>query len=253
MDRMRIELRYFAVLREMLGRAEEGREVEDGSTVGDVFGLLEREEPRLGPLRGSILLMVNQEYATPDAALRDGDEVALIPPVSGGAGQARLFRVQEEPVDARMVEAVVADAAAGAMVAFTGTVRDHARGRPVTALEYEAYGPAAEKMLARIGDEIAARWGIERVAIVHRTGRLAVGEASVAIAVASAHRGEAFAACAYAIERLKEIVPIWKKEHYAGGAVWIGSEAEYRREIGGAEGRATGGPPEPDRATGAAG
>jgi molybdopterin synthase catalytic subunit len=106
-----------------------------------------------------------------------------------------------------------------------------AREREVVALEYEAYAPAAEKMLARIGEEIAARWGIERVAIVHRTGRLPVGEASVVIAVAAAHRGEAFAACQHAIERLKEIVPIWKKEFYRDGAVWVGSEADYQREL----------------------
>jgi molybdopterin synthase catalytic subunit len=102
----------------------------------------------------------------------------------------------------------------------------------VSQLEYEAYVPAAEAMLARIGEEIATRWGIERVAIVHRVGSLEVGEASVVIAVASPHRDEAFAACRHAIERIKEIVPIWKKEHYADGAVWIGSEAEYQREVG---------------------
>ncbi len=144
-----------------------------------------------------------------------------------------MFRVQAEPLDARAVEAAVATGAAGALVTFTGTVRDHARGRSVVALDYEAYAPAAEKMLARIGEEIAARWGIDRVAIVHRTGFLRVGEASVVIAVASAHRGEGFSACQYAIERLKQIVPIWKKEHYVGGASWIGSEADYQREFGG--------------------
>jgi len=180
-------------------------------------------------MRSSTMLMVNQEYARADRELREGDEVALIPPVSGGGG---FFRVGPEPLDAREVEAAVADPSAGAVVTFTGTVRDRARGRSVVALEYEAYGPAAERMLAQIGREISERWGIGRVAIAHRIGRLGVGEASVVIAVSTPHRAEGFAACAYAIERLKEIVPIWKKEHYADGAVWIGSEADYQRETG---------------------
>ena len=227
---MQIRLRYFAAIRETLGRADETREVDAGTTVSALFDLLEQEEPRLGMMRRSTLLMVNQEYVPPSHKLRDGDEVALIPPVSGGDAVRRLVRVQSQPLDSAEVEAAVADGAAGAIVVFAGTVRDHARGRQVEALEYEAYGPAAEKMMDRITDEIAARWGIDRVAMVHRTGRLGVGEASVVIAVSAAHRGEAFAACAYAIERLKEIVPIWKKEHYADGAAWVGSEAEYQRE-----------------------
>ena len=229
---MQVRLRYFAIIRETLGRTEETLAVPDGATAGDVFDRLAAAEPRLAPMKAATMLMVNQEYVRADHPLRDGDELALIPPVSGGTASPNRFRVQAEPLDPRAVEALVADPAAGAVVTFTGTVRDHARGRAVVALEYEAYAPAAEKMLARIGEEIAARWGIERVAIVHRTGRLPVGEASVVIAVATAHRGEAFAACAYAIERLKAIVPIWKKEFYADGATWVGSEADYQRETG---------------------
>ena len=229
---MEIRLRYFAVIRETLGRADETREVDVGTTVGGLFDLLEQEEPRLARMRRSTLLMVNQEYVPPAHELRAGDEVALIPPVSGGEPAARLIRVQSQQLDSAEVEAAVADPGAGAIVVFLGTVRERARGRQVLALEYEAYAPAAEKMMDRIADEIAARWGIDRVAMVHRTGRLGVGEASVVIAVSAAHRGEAFAACAYAIERLKEIVPIWKKERYADGAVWVGSEADYQREAG---------------------
>lgn len=226
---MQVRLRYFAVVRETVGRADEEREVEPGTTAGALFDQLAGEHPRLAPMKRATMLMVNQEYVPASHPLADGDELALIPPVSGGEGM-RLFRVQAEPLDPRAAEAVVADPATGATVTFTGTVRDHARGRAVTALDYEAYAPAAEKMLERIGQEIRERWGIERVAIIHRTGHLAVGEASVVIAVSAAHRGEAFAACQYAIERLKEIVPIWKKEHYAGGATWVGSEADYQRE-----------------------
>ena len=227
---MRVTLRYFAIVRETLGRAEETRDVPEGTTAGALFDILAGEEPRLAPMRRATMVMVNQEYVGADRPLADGDEVALIPPVSGGEGGR--YVVTAEPLDARAVEESVADPAVGAFVTFTGTVRDHARGRNVVALDYEAYAPAAERMLERIGAEIATRWGIERVAIHHRTGRLRPGEASVVIAVAAAHRGEAFEACRHAIERIKEIVPIWKKECYADGAVWVGSEAEYQRETG---------------------
>jgi molybdopterin synthase catalytic subunit len=181
-------------------------------------------------MRGSTMLMVNRAYVQPDHVLADGDELALIPPVSGGS--SHRFLVQEEPLDPRVVEALVDDPATGALVTFIGRVRDHARGQGVSALDYEAYPEAATEMMAVIANEIRERWGIGQVAIAHRTGLLQVGEASVVICVASPHRAEAFEACQYAIERLKEIVPVWKKEHYDDGATWIGSEADYQREIG---------------------
>lgn len=227
---MDVTLRYFAVVRETLGRSEENRRIDEGTTAGALFDLLATETPQLAAMKSATMLMVNQEFAPPDRVLREGDELALIPPVSGGEEDVRRFWVQTDELDARRVEAMVADGSTGAVVTFTGTVRDNARGRAVVALEYEAYPSAAVKMLEQIGEEIEARWGLGRVAIAHRTGRLAVGEASVIIAVAAAHRGEAFAACAYAIERIKQIVPIWKKEHYGDGAVWVGSEAEYQRD-----------------------
>lgn len=226
---MKIHLRYFALMRELLGRDEETVELPAGATAGDAFARIAVGAPRLQGLERSIMLMVNQEYVRPTHALRDGDELAFIPPVSGGAG---VFRVTEDALNPREVEEAVAGPDAGAIVTFTGTVRDHARGQAVTRLDYVAYVPAAEKMLARIGNEIAERWPGVRAAIVHRTGTLDPGVASVVIATASAHRDDAFAACAYAIERIKQIVPIWKKEHYADGAVWIGSEADYQRETG---------------------
>jgi molybdopterin converting factor subunit 1 len=228
---MRIHLRYFAIIRETLGRSEETREVDNGATAGSLFDALASEEPRLASMKRSVLLMVNQEYVPASQELGDGDELALIPPVSGGSSSMH-FRVTTEELDPREVERIVADPATGAIVTFTGTVRDNARGKVVRALDYEAYAPAAEKMLARIGEEIGERWGIDRVAIIHRIGLLEVGEASVVIAVSSAHRDEAFDACRYAIERIKEIVPIWKKEFYENGAIWVGSEADYQREIG---------------------
>lgn len=231
---MRIRLRYFAMAREILGKGAEEREVDAEATAGSVLDDLIAETARLAAMKGSVLLMVNQEYVGSEHKLSDGDELALIPPVSGGAidaPPAGRFVVTEDALDPRAVEALVESPSAGAIVTFTGTVRDNARGRNVVALDYEAYPEAAEKMLAQIGEEIWERWGINRVAIAHRTGYLTPGEASVVIAVASPHRGEAFAACAYAIERIKEIVPIWKKEHYTDGATWVGSEADYQREI----------------------
>jgi MoaE-MoaD fusion protein len=225
-----VDIRFFAVIREIVGRSAERRQLPDGSTAGDVFDELAREFPRLERMRPVTMVMVNKAYVTHDHVLRDGDELALIPPVSGG-GQPR-FSVQPEDLDPRQTESMVAHPGAGAIATFIGTVRDHGRGRQVTHLEYEAYAPAAELTMAQIGDEIRERWGIDHVAITHRIGSLAVGEASVVISVASAHRDAAFEACRYAIERIKEIVPIWKKEHYADGAVWLGSEHDYQVEIG---------------------
>ena len=227
-----ISLKYFAILREQLGASDAMLDVPDGTTAGDIYPLVTRDHPRLAGLERSIMLMVNEEYVAPDRPLRDGDEVAFIPPVSGGDHQgAKLFRVTTEELDPRDVEALVAANDAGAIVTFTGTVRDNARGRDVTALDYEAYASAAEKMLARIGTEIVDQWPDVRTAIAHRTGYLTPGTASVVIACSSAHRAAAFAAASFAIERIKEIVPVWKKEHYGDGSVWIGSEAEYQREF----------------------
>jgi MoaE-MoaD fusion protein len=229
---MKIRIRYFAIVRELLGRSDEVREVGDATTAGELYDLIAVDAPRIAGLKRSVMLMVNQEYVPASHPLQDGDELALIPPVSGGDGAFQHFEVTTDPLDARAIEQMVASPENGAILTFTGTVRDNARGKGVTALDYEAYPPAAEKMLERIGDEMRDQWGIERVAIVHRYGLLQIGEASVVISVASPHRDEAFAACRHAIERIKEIVPIWKKEHYDDGAVWIGSEADYQREIG---------------------
>lgn len=229
---MRVTLRHFALIRETIGRQIEERTVEPGTSISGIYDILATEHPRLAPLKVSVMMMANQEYVPADYAVKDGDEIVFIPPVSGGSEDGRLFRVTEDELDARETERAVADPGAGAIVTFTGVVRDNGRGQQVSALDYEAYAPAAEKMLAQIADEIDEKWGLKRVAIIHRIGLLPVGEASVVISISSPHREAAFHACLYAIERLKEIVPIWKKEHYADGAVWIGSEADYQRETG---------------------
>ncbi len=225
-----VDLRYFAAMREALGRSSERLSVPAGTTASAIFSRLVDEQPKLDRMRHIVMVMVNQAYAAPDTVLNDGDEVAFIPPVSGGA--PGFYRVQEAPIDAREVEAMVMDPGAGAVVTFSGAVRDHGRGQSVSLLEYEAYAPAAERMMAQVGDEIAARWPVIKVAMVHRTGALPVGEVSVVIAISSAHRDAAFEASRYAIERLKEIVPIWKKEHYDDGATWLGSEHDYQVETG---------------------
>jgi MoaE-MoaD fusion protein len=228
---MNITVRYFAIMREQLGKSVESLSMNDGTTAGDIFDIVTRDVPRLAGLRKAVMVMVNEEYVEPGHLLQDGDDVALIPPVSGG-DHPKLFVVTEDEIEPRDVEALVAGPDAGAIVTFAGTVRDNARGRIVTALDYEAYPSAAEKMLARVGAEVADQWPEVRIAITHRTGHLLPSEASVVIACASPHRENAYAASAFSISRIKEIVPIWKKEWYADGSSWIGSELDYQIETG---------------------
>jgi MoaE-MoaD fusion protein len=225
---MLITLRFFAVVRERLGTGEMEIELPEGSTIADARAVVDSMAAEAAPLVQRSMAMLNQEYSSPEDLLHDGDELAFIPPVSGGDH----FKVYAGQLDAQAITASVEDDGAGAVVTFLGTVRDNARGRPVTHLDYEAYPEAAEKMLAKIAGEMRDRWPVLGVAIEHRTGKLAIGEVSVVIAVSSAHRDAAFESCAYAIERIKEIVPIWKKEFYEDGEVWIGSEHDYQVETG---------------------
>jgi molybdopterin synthase catalytic subunit len=231
---MTIRVRVFASVREILGRAELQLEVPEGATAGNVLDRLIADSAKLGALAPVLRLAVNQEYAEASRVLAAGDEVAVLPPVSGGAD---LYEVTVERLDlARLMEAVARNTS-GAVASFLGVVREFARGRQVRYLEYDAYPEMATATMREIGAEIRARWPVDGVAIAHRTGRLAIGEASVAIAIASPHRREALQACAYAIERVKEIVPIWKREVWTDGAEWIGSTVEEyqarRREAGG--------------------
>jgi len=169
---------------------------------------------------------VNQDFAGWDDALAEGDEVAFIPPVSGGSEAGVLFELTDQPLDSRRLEAAVGRAGAGAICTFTGVVRDSSRGRQTTRLEYEAYPGMAESQMRAIAAEIAERWPEARVAMAHRTGVLEIGEASVVVSVSCPHRGDAIAACKWGIDRFKETVPVWKKEFFADGEVWIeGDEA----------------------------
>jgi molybdopterin synthase catalytic subunit/molybdopterin converting factor small subunit len=206
---VRVRVRLFAGLRERAGWGE--REVE-ASSVADVWPAL-----GLGDEPEGLLYAVNHEYAERERALAEGDEVALIPPVSGGA-----FQLVVGPVDLGAVIAEVADEQAGAIATFQGTVRRQSRGREVIALEYEAYGGMAEKVMAEIADGVKKRYELCEVAVAHRVGRCEVGEVSVAIAVSAPHRQDALSACRDVIDELKERVPLWKKELYKGGEEWIG-------------------------------
>jgi MoaE-MoaD fusion protein len=209
-DSVRVTVRLFAGLRERAGTAR--LEIDDVMRVGDVWAKL-----GLGDEPGGLLYAVNRAYAGPDDALHDGDEVAVIPPVSGGA-----FRISDAPLDPSAAAAEAASDEAGAVATFVGTVRRSSRGRDVLYLEYEAFAEMAEPMLAQLADELIAKHGLCKVAIHHRIGRVEIGEASVVIAVSAAHRAAALEACHEAIDTLKDTIPLWKKEVYAGGEEWIG-------------------------------
>jgi len=218
---LRVTVRCFAGAREAVGRASLQVEIAEGATAGDLLAHLASAHPRLEGVARHLLLSVNREYADRSALLKAGDEVALIPPVSGGA-EAPLFEISEAPLSVDAVAAKVARRSSGAIATFTGVVREHSRGRRVDHLEYEAYPEMALAKMREIADEIRAKWEVDAVAISHRVGRLEVGEASVVIAAAAPHRQQALEACAYAIERLKVTVPIWKKEVWTDGSEWIG-------------------------------
>jgi len=224
-----ITARLFARLREQAGTDCELMEL-DGVTVEDVYRALRARHPALEPDLQLIRPARNQSFAEWTEPVADGDEVAFIPPVSGGS-RAALLELTSERLDARRLEAAVADPGAGAICTFTGVVRDSSRGEKVTHLEYEAYGGMAERQMQAIVDEIARRWPEARVAMAHRTGTLEIGEASVVVSVSCPHRAEAIAACKWGIDRLKESVPIWKKEFARSGAMWIeGAQARESPE-----------------------
>ena len=209
---MEVTVRLFAGLRERAGTGEARIRLADGARLGDVWSALD-----LGQRPPGLLFALNREYAPEETALSEGDEVALIPPVSGGG-----FRLSEQPLELGAAVAEVEDEGAGAVATFVGTVRRHSRGRTVLHLEYEGYAGMAERTMAELAGDLKARYALCEVAIHHRVGRVGIGEPSVVVAVSAPHRADALAACRDAIDRLKETVPLWKKEVYDGGEEWIG-------------------------------
>lgn len=216
---VRVKVRFFAAARERVKTSALELELADGATVADLTQALTARFPSLTALLPHLRIAVDQEFAPSTQPLSDGVEVALIPPVAGGAP---LFRVQDAPLSLQEVVDAVSRVSQGGLVTFTGVVRDHSKGKQVTRLEYEAYAPMAEKKLAEIAEEARVKWPGTEVAVVHRVGVLLPGELAVVIAVSAPHRKEAFRACEHVIDRLKEDVPIWKKEFAEDGEVWVG-------------------------------
>ena len=209
---MRVTVRLFAGLREHAGTGRRDVDLGDGARIEDVWPALE-----LGDEPAGLVFAVNRVYVERSKALAEGDEVALIPPVSGGA-----FRLTSDPIDLAAVVAEVEDERAGAVATFVGTVRAQSRGRQVVRLEYEAYEGMAENVMADLAGQLKERYDLCAIAITHRVGACEIGDASVAIAVSAPHRQDALAACKDAIDTLKETVPLWKKEVYDDGEEWIG-------------------------------
>jgi len=212
----------FARYREAIGRDRIEVELPDNGTVEAAWSAIVGRHPELSAYRPFTLFAVGLEYVAPEHRLEPGDELCLFPPVSGGAS-SDLYRVVDGPLSPDAAAAHVDDPGAGGVVIFSGVVRNETGGRPVKYLEYEAHAPMAEAKMREIGETLRARWpGVKRVAVLHRVGRLEIGESSVLIAVSAAHRQEAFEACRYAIDTLKRTVPVWKKEYFEDGEVWVG-------------------------------
>jgi molybdopterin synthase catalytic subunit len=229
---MRLRVVCFGSIRESVGRAELSLEMPENVTAADVWAEVRKSAPTLARFDRSVALAVNQVFAEPSTPLKDGDEVGLLPPVSGGSGAAQVqlplesehARLQQEPIVTSTVADSVRNGSDGAICLFEGTVRNNTRGRRTLYLEYESYPAMAVEEMERLATESLKQFAIRDVRIVHRVGRLEIGEASVLIAVASAHRAAAFEATRWIIDTLKKRVPVWKKEFFEDGAVWADGE-----------------------------
>lgn len=227
---MKIQVLFFGMVKEITGQPDSVVEFDDGATVEAAFEHFAARFPALRPMSRSLVLAVNQQFVPRAHPLKDGDEVAFMPPVSGGSGewlqmiedpQGHFFALTRDRIDAQALSARLVEGRDGAVVTFDGVVRNNSKGRQTDFLEYEAYETMAIQVMARIGREIAAAHGISRIGIVHRIGRLEIGESSIVVVVTSPHRKAAFEACGDAMDRLKRLVPVWKKEHFADGEVWV--------------------------------
>jgi molybdopterin synthase catalytic subunit len=227
---MHVHVLLFGALKDLQAREKETVELPEQATVAEFLRRFIAAAPQVGKYAGSLAIAVNREYALPTQVLREGDEVALLPPVSGGSAEdvpvagSDWIRLQREPIDAGLLVAAIKDGEAGAVVVFDGIVRNNTRGRRTLHLDYESYEAMALSQMQALARDAQQRFGVRRVALVHRLGRLQVGETSVLIVVASAHRALAFDACRWIIDTLKKTVPIWKKEWFEDGAVWADGE-----------------------------
>jgi len=224
---MKVEVRLFARYREAAGHDRVEVDLPEGGTVETAWDAVSKRFPALRQYRPFTLFALRNDYVPADHTLGDGDELCLFPPVSGGSGSPDWIDVVTEPLSERALAEAVGDPGAGAVALFSGVVRDQTGGRRVKFLEYEAHASMALAKMREIAIAIRGRWpGIIRVAMLHRIGRLEIGESSVMIAVSSPHRREAFEACHFAIDTLKETVPVWKKESFEDGEVWVGLQSE---------------------------
>jgi molybdopterin synthase catalytic subunit len=234
---MRARVLFFGMLKELVGRSTEEIDLPQGADLRSVFEHYAARQPRLREMASSIVMARNQEFADLGTHLADGDEIAFLPPVSGGAGAGPLemtsgmhyFALTRHAIDTKVVIARLLTGSEGAVITFEGTVRNNTKGRLTQYLDYEGYEPMALTTMETIGCAAAARHAIERVAIVHRLGRMLIGETSVAVIVTAPHRRPAFEAALECIDRLKKTVPIWKKEHFVDGEVWV--EGEWDRDV----------------------
>ncbi len=231
---MRIKVLFFGPVREIVGLREDTIEMPDGARLQSVLENYGNRYPKLREIAPSVVLALNQQFAPPTSTMLDGDEVALMPPVSGGSGTytheivfptaGHFFALTRDPIDGGAVARRILRGEDGAFVNFEGVTRNNSKGRATQYLEYECYEPMAVKVMAEIGGEIAHQFQIGRIAMVHRLGRLQIGETSVSIVVTAPHRKPAFDAALEGINRLKRMVPIWKKEFFVDGEVWVDGE-----------------------------
>jgi len=237
---MQIRVLFFGVLKDLAGKPSDSLSLPENATLGDVLSHYEQIIPRLKETASSLAMSVNREYAGPATKLKTGDEVALLPPVSGGSEPGLRAAIVREAINTASILQNIKRPEDGAAAVFEGIVRNHTRGRRTLYLDYEAYEEMALKQMEELARRALAEFKIRDVAIVHRLGRLEIGETSVLIVVASAHRPAAFDACRWLIDTLKRAVPIWKKEHFQDGAVWADGEP-FPDEIASPQGTHSGG------------
>ena len=221
---MQVRVLFFGILKDIAGRSSDLLALPEGSTLADVLRHYESEAPRLREFRHALAISLNREYAAPQSCLHDQDEVALLPPVSGGSQTQTAVAIVQDKIRSDEVMKAIKQPEDGAVAVFEGIVRNHSRDRRTLYLDYEAYEPMALAKIRELAAEARQKFAIRDAAVVHRLGRLEIGETSVLLVVASAHRAAAFDACRWLIDTLKRTVPIWKKEYFKDGAVWADGE-----------------------------